>query len=150
MNANLDRSCPDCHTDMFTADPHPNYDHIHCTPGGRLPRKYRSDSLVISPGYAVGLAGKIPQIWVFFDYLEPAYAFARAGRMSAVDFTCCGIYAAACEVRWSESLDRDIRTLHIALETEVHRGEPGERDLLTRWVQGTSPKSSYYLGPAGS
>lgn len=146
MDANPGRDCPNCHTDVFTQAHHPNYDHIHRAYAGKLPKKHRSDSLIIVPGYAVGLAGRIPQIWVFFDRLEPAYAFARSGRMSAVDFTRCGIYAAASEVRWSESLDRDVWTLHISFDTELHRGESGERDLLTRWVQGVSPESSYYLG----
>ena len=59
---------------------HPSYDHVHRAPG-HLPRAARTDSHQVTSGYAVGMAGRLPQVWVFFDHLELAAAFGRAARM---------------------------------------------------------------------
>jgi len=48
---------------------------------GQLPRAARTDSHQVTSGYAVGMAGRLPQVWVFFDHLELAVAFGRAARM---------------------------------------------------------------------
>lgn len=130
---------------MLTAGPHPNYDHIHEVSVDRLPRARRTDSRVTTRGYAVGMGGKLPQIWVFFADLEPAYAFGRAGRMSTVDVTGFGVYEAVDEFRWDEDEFRDIRTLHLALDSPADKQIDDQRALLTRWVQGVSPRSAYFL-----
>jgi DNA-binding CsgD family transcriptional regulator len=43
---------------------HPSYDHVHRAPG-QLPRAARTDSHQVTSGYAVGMAGRLPQVWVF-------------------------------------------------------------------------------------
>ena len=35
-------------------------------------------------GYAVGMGGRLPQIWVFFGDLEPAVVFGQAGHRGNV------------------------------------------------------------------
>jgi hypothetical protein len=84
---------------------------------------------------------------MFFDRIEPAYAFGRAGRMaSAGDITSYGVYEADHEVRWDEDQGRDVRTLHVATDTSL-REHADDQDLLMRWVRGTSPRSAYYQPP---
>jgi hypothetical protein len=125
--------------------PHPNYDHVHRT-RGQLPAARHSDSHTVARGYAVGMGGRVPQIWVFFDHLEPAVAFGRAGRMSGTDITSYGVYAAARELRYDDGLSRDIATLHIDLAAD-HRDHQAERPVLERWLTGISPGSAYFRQP---
>jgi len=132
---------------MFMDGPHPNYDHLHPTTAGRLPRSRRTEGRVVTRGYAVGLAGQVPQTWVFFDRIEPAYAFGRAGRMApAGDITSYGVYEAACDIRWDQDEARDIRTLLVAMDTSQREVVDGQ-DLIARWARGTSPRSSYFQPP---
>jgi hypothetical protein len=138
--------CPEC-GGVFMDGPHPNYDHLHGTTAERLPRARRTDSRVVTRGYAVGMSGFLPQFWVFFDRIEPAYAFGRAGRMAPTgDITSYGVYEAAHEVRWDEGQVRDVRTLHVATDTSL-REHADDKDLLTRWLRGTAPQSAYYQPP---
>lgn len=149
--------CPDCHTDMFTSEPHPNYDHVHRVADGQLPRARNGGYRKVVRGYATGMGGLLPQIWVFFDRIEPAYAFARAGRMSALgDVVSCGVFEAACESRWREFPGevpsmRETRTLHIDFSTSVLERVRGsdDRDLLARWTDGTVPGKAYFRLSAG-
>lgn len=144
------RDCPECHTDMFTQEPHRNYDHIHRVSAAQLPRACRSDGRVTTRGYAVGMGGRLPQIWVFFSDLEPAYAFGRAGRMASTgDVTGFGVFEAVNEVRWTEDDDgfgRDIRTLHLALDNSLNE-HVNDQELLGQWIRGTVSRSAYFLPP---
>jgi hypothetical protein len=124
--------------------PHPNYDHIHAVEA--LPRRHRSDSHIVTHGYATGMSGRVPQTWVFFDHLEPAAVFGRAGRMGSPDITGYGVYEAAAEVRYHPGLDRDIHTLHVNLHREI-RDHGSERRLFERWIRGTSPASAHFQPP---
>ncbi len=130
--------------------PHPNYDHLHGTTAGQLPRARRTGGRVVTRGYAVGMSGHLPQTWVFFDRIEPAYAFGRSGRMALTgDITSYGVYEAAHEVRWDEDLSRDVRTLHVVTDTSLRErtDADGERDLLSRWARGTYARSAYFHPP---
>jgi hypothetical protein len=56
--------CPECGGPFIDA-PHPNYDHIQRARAGQLPRAVRTDSHLVTQGYAVGMSGRLPQAWVF-------------------------------------------------------------------------------------
>ncbi|WP_285633531.1 hypothetical protein [Actinoallomurus iriomotensis] len=114
----------------------PNYDHLHKTPA--LPRPKQTDSHIIVRGYATGMNGLtgLQQIWIFFDHLEPALVFSRAGRMSGYDITAHGVYEAARETRCDFELDRDVTTLHVNLRSEFERGAEDEIEIFKRWVRG--------------
>jgi hypothetical protein len=135
---------------MFTSEPHLNYDHIHRVSAPQLPRVRRTDSRVTTRGYAVGMGGLLPQIWVFFAHLEPAYAFGRAGRMASTgDVTGFGVFEAVHEVRWVEDEDgrgRDVRTLHLALENSLNE-HADDQAVLARWIQGVVPRTAYFQPP---
>lgn len=107
--------------------PHPNYDHIH----------------QVTHGYAVGMGGRLPQIWVFFGHLEPAVAFGHAGRQSGTDITSYGVYEAAHELLYGDDLGRDVSMLHIDLDADL-RDHRSERPILERWLAGTHPGSAYF------
>ena len=129
--------------------PHPNYGHLHPTTVDKPPRSRRTEGRVVTRGYAVGMSGHLPQIWVFFGRIEPAYVFGRAGRMATTeDIRSYGVYEAACEVRWDEDKGRDIRTLLVAVDTSQREVVDGQ-DLIARWVRGTNTCSSYFLPPRG-
>jgi hypothetical protein len=127
--------CPDC-GGLWAGGHHPNYDHLHKTHD--LPRPKRTDSHIIVRGYAAGMNGLtgLRQIWVFFDHLEPALVFSRAGRMSGHDITAHGVYEAAREIRYDTKLDRDITTLYVNLRDQFERGADDEIEIFTRWVRG--------------
>lgn len=130
--------CPDCH------GPTPNYDHIHGAT--TLPRRTHTNDHVVTPGYAVGMSGVggqgLPQTWVFFEDVEPALVFGRAGRMSGGDISGYGVYEAAAEVRFNGR--RDVTTLHVKSDQpSLDRGE-GEAEVFARWVAGCDPTSSYF------
>ena len=55
--------------------PHPNYDHIHQARTGQLPHAVRTGSHQVTRGYAVGMSGRLPQAWVFFDHLVRDVSF---------------------------------------------------------------------------
>lgn len=123
--------------------PHPNYDHIHRARAGQLPHAARTDSHQVTRGYAVGMSGRLPQAWVFFDHLEPAVAFGRAGRQSGMDIASYGVYEAAHELLYDDDLVRDVSILHIDLEADL-RDHQSERPILERWLRGTHPGSAYF------
>jgi hypothetical protein len=58
------------------------------------------------------------------------------------------VYEAAHEVRWDEEQGRDVRTLHVASDTSL-REQADDKELLSRWVRGTTPRSAYYQPPGG-
>jgi hypothetical protein len=138
--------CPECGGE-FMNGPHPNYDHLHPTTAEKLPRSRRTEGRVITRGYAVGMSGHLPQIWVFFSRIEPAYAFGRAGRMATTeDIRSYGVYESVCDVRWDQGEGRELRTLLVAMDTSQREIVDGQ-DLIARWVRWTSPRSSYFLSP---
>ena len=120
----------------------PNYHHVHQV--DELPTAQRADDQIIVHGYVVELSGRIDRCVVFFQDLEPALAFGRAGRMSSGDITSYGVYAAARELRYEEHRG-DITTLHVT-GTNLDR-KPGEAAALQRWVAGVDPKSSHFQPP---
>ena len=63
--------------------PHPNYDYVHRA-RGQLPAARHSDSRTVARGYAVGMGGRIPQIWVFFE--GPPAQLDRGGAQPAERF----------------------------------------------------------------
>ncbi|HEY3958630.1 MAG TPA: hypothetical protein VGM53_35145 [Streptosporangiaceae bacterium] len=151
MNARTSRAagCLDC-GGLLMDRPHPNYDHIHAVDA--LPRQRRSDRRIVTRGYAVGMGGSLPQIWVFFRDLEPAAVFGRAGRMST-DIAGYGVYEAAAEARYDPALSVDVHTLHINLDAEVSRTDHQlQVRLIQRFAQGVRehPESSYWHVPAKS
>lgn len=130
--------CPDCKWSG------PNYDHIHTAEA--LPRHKHTEDHVITRGYAVGMSGNghgLPQMWVFFEDIEPALVFGRAGRMSGGDISGYGVYEAAAEVRFNGR--RDVTTLHVKLDqpTSLDRAG-GEAEVFARWVAGCDPSSAYF------
>jgi hypothetical protein len=89
------------------------------------------------------MSGRLPQAWVFFGHLEPAVAFGRAGRQSGTDITSYGVYEAAHELLYDDSLGRDVAILHIDLAADL-RDHQAERPVLESWLRGTRPGSAYY------
>jgi hypothetical protein len=136
--------CPKCRN-AYGKGQYPNYDHVHGT--GQLPRARRTDSHIIVRGYATGMAGNLPQVWVFFEHLEPAVVFGRAGRMSISDISSYGVYEAARESRYDRNLNRDVRTLHINFAADF-RNHDEEGPILERWLRGCDPRSAYFERPA--
>lgn len=137
--------CPECGGPFMDA-PHPNYDHVHRTGLGQLPRAARTDSHQVTRGYAVGISGRVPQVWVFFDHLEPAVVFGRAGRMSGTDIVSYGVYEAAHELLYDDDLARDISILYVDLDADL-RDHQTERPILERWLRGTHPSSARFQPP---
>jgi hypothetical protein len=119
-----------------------------------LPDSSRNtDTHQVLRGYAVGFAGLsasdqgLPQTWVFFEHLEPAIVFGRAGRMSAHDISGYGVYEAAREVRFDPSeSDEQIITLYVSGHALDLR--PGEDEIFARWAGRVRLGSAYYETPA--
>lgn len=110
-----------------------------------MPRQRRGHDHIIAHGYAVGLWGTMGRVWNFYEHLEPALAFGRAGRMGLGASGYCVVHAAN-EVRFVERDGRDVRTLYLAKGGNVDRAE-GEADALARWLRGIDPSSSHYCPP---
>ncbi|MEZ7005477.1 hypothetical protein [Streptomyces sp. AD55] len=53
----------------------------------------------------------VRRTWVFFEHLEPALVFGRAGRMSSYGITSYGVGQAAREVRFDHDTGRRVTTL---------------------------------------
>lgn len=134
--------CPEC-AGWSRQSARRNYDHVHRVDS--LPRAKHTDSHVIRRGYAVGIGGALPQLWVFFTDLEPALVFGRAGRMS-LDVSGYGVYEAAHELRADERLGRDVQTLYVLRGQSLDR-RPDEADAFARWVAGCDPASSHWSPP---
>ncbi|WP_333744056.1 hypothetical protein [Streptomyces ardesiacus] len=139
-------TCPAC-TDWAYASSQPNYDHIHAVRA--LPDDDHEDPHLVLHGWATGLSSEsvpgLRQTWVFFEHLEPAFVFGRAGRMSVHDITSYGVYRAAREVRFDYDTGRQVATLYItglALDRQA-----GEDKHFSRWTQGVQPDSAYYGDP---
>lgn len=148
MNDQPTATCSSCQGWKF-AGQQPGYDHIHAVPS--LPDDSRdTDTHRFVPGYAVGLSntewGGLPQTWIFFEDLEPALVFGRAGRMSRHDISGYGVYAAAREVRYDPAeSDEEITTLYVSgrpLDRQL-----GENEIFGRWTRGVQLKSAYYQPP---
>jgi len=136
--------CPEC---VRTVDgPFPNYDHVHMVRA--LPRRRRSDAHVIIRGYATDIGGAVGHLWVFFEDVEPAVVFGRAGRMSGYDIKGWGVHEAAREARFDPRSGADVVTLYVNLEVRLRDDTSAERRMLERWVRGCDPQSSYY-SPGG-
>ncbi|WP_405140678.1 hypothetical protein OG589_27390 [Sphaerisporangium sp. NBC_01403] len=132
--------CPECDNHMWMRGHHANYDHIHAAEV--LPPAKHTDSHIIRHGYAVGMGGSIPQTWVFFENLEPALVFGRAGRMSSHDIRSYGVYEAARENRFDARGRVDVTTLLVAGKSIDREGD--EAEIFRRWVRGCDPESAYY------
>lgn len=90
-------------------------------------------------GYAVELQGE----WFWFPAIEPAYAFGRAGRMSA-QVGSWAVYEAATEARWDDRLARDVFSLYF-VGASIVSGDPAtDRQLLAAFVSGVDPRSSHW------
>ncbi|MFC9955214.1 hypothetical protein ACFVIN_33165 [Streptomyces prasinus] len=148
MNDQSGTTCSACRGWMF-AGQQPGYDHIHAIPS--LPDDSRNtDTHHVMCGYAVGFSntewGGLPQTWVFFEDLEPAIVFGRAGRMSMHDISGYGVYTAAREVRFDPAeSDDEITTLYLSGRPLDRR--PGEKEIFARWARGVQLKSAYYEPP---
>ncbi|WP_327421133.1 hypothetical protein OG763_09775 [Streptomyces sp. NBC_01230] len=133
--------CPDCLLqESWFPGPQPHYDHVHIVE--TVPAPQDIDGHVIIHGYSVGMSGpELPQLWIFFEYLEPAIACGRAARMSA-DIKGYGVYRAAREQAIDWDAERKVVTLHLvgpSLDRTV-----GEADILRRWLEGVVPGSAYF------
>lgn len=104
-----------------------------------LPQKVHRDELSIEHGYAVGIG-----TWYFFDAIEPAVTFGRAGRMSS---HCLGygVYAAAMEMAYCPA-HGDEHVLHVLVTGGSLDRRPGEAELLGRFVESVRrhPQSSHW------
>ncbi|MET8145662.1 hypothetical protein ABZU32_35625 [Sphaerisporangium sp. NPDC005288] len=132
----------------WTSGKVPNYDHIHRAE--TMPRARRTESHIVLHGYAVGLAGMgggIGQTWVFFEHLEPALVFGRAGRMSSHDISSYGVYEAARETRYDEHRRGDVTTLHVNVAADSLDRRQGEKKVFARWLQGVESESAHFEPP---
>lgn len=117
-----------------------NMDHVHLVED--LPEEYGSDEGELTQGYAVAVTGTAaPPLWIFFTDWEPAWVFARSGRM-AHDSAYTHLREAAFDTRldseWGE-----VRTLLIT----PARPCPAEDELavVVRWAQGCHPDIRQYV-----
>ncbi|MFB4273054.1 hypothetical protein [Nonomuraea sp. GTA35] len=134
-------TCPECSGWAYSGSQE-NYDHIHEVK--TLSPAKRTDGHIVRRGYAVGMSGPaIDQLWVFFDYIEPALVFGRAGRMSIAEISGYGVYEAAQELRFDRRLRRDVHTLHVLDGDSLDR-HTDEAVAFTRWVAGCDPKHSHF------
>lgn len=106
----------------------------------RLKRQSNRLNLTRLNGYAVELEGQ----WFWFPAIEPAYAFGRAGRMSA-QVGSWGVVEAATETRYDASLDRDVFTLYIRTGGHIARAADNDRELLGRFAAGVDSRSSHWM-----
>lgn len=123
----------------------PNYHHVHRVDS--LPKAVRTDSRIVARSYAVELSGSIPQLWVFFDDLEPALIFGRSGRMSSYDIRGYGVFPAARECRYDEELMGDLVTLYIDQSDGSLDRRDNEADVFQRWMRGCRRDSSHFHPP---
>jgi hypothetical protein len=113
------------------------YDEVIEVDGLKKPRNGAGISRL--NGYAVELEGQ----WFWFPSVEPAYAFGRAGRMSA-QVGSWDIREAATEARWDEKLARDVFRLYIVTARSVPRDPATDRRLLAAFASGVDPRSSHW------
>lgn len=105
----------------------------------RLKQPYEAVGLSRSNGYAVMLENE----WFWFSALEPAYAFGRAGRMSA-QVGSWGLFEAATEARYDDRLGRDVFTLYYVSASVVSGDSATDRRVLAAFVSGVDPRSSQW------
>jgi hypothetical protein len=108
-----------------------------------LPSTIDGPSCTRTDGYAALLGNQ----WFWFHALEPAYAFARAARMSPTvgQFH---VVRAASEAKFDEGLGRDVFNLYVLIGGEVASNAEHDRDLIERFAAGLSHKSAHW--PASS
>jgi hypothetical protein len=98
-------------------------------------------------GYAVKLGIPISEVsgsfWTFFEYLEPALAFGRAGR-TAWGVSSYGVWRAA--IRPDAERGGYVH-LYVDWSADYDRG-PEERELLERWVAHINPDSAHWYAPS--
>ncbi|MGW0604091.1 hypothetical protein [Streptomyces sp. NPDC002640] len=147
MSATTNSTCPAC-TNWAYASSQPNYDHIHAVRA--LPDEDHEDTHLVLHGFATGFASEsvpgLAQTWVFFEHLEPALVFGRAGRMSVHDITSYGVYRAAREIRFDDDTGRQVTSLYVT-GRKLDR-ETGEEKHFTRWTRGVKPDSAHFEDPA--
>ncbi|MEU6412657.1 hypothetical protein [Microbispora sp. NPDC046933] len=136
------QECAECAAIPWTRPSlHPNYDHVHGVNSLPNAEQYADiESYSVTYGYAVGFDGRVPQTWVFFEHLEPALVFGRAGRMSTRDISSYGVFAAVREVRYNHDLKREVITLLVS-GTAFDR-EEDEAEAFVRWLEGCRPESA--------
>ncbi|MFF2226897.1 hypothetical protein ACFVV7_26685 [Streptomyces globisporus] len=141
----MSNACPAC-TGWAHAGSQPGYDHIHRVLS--LPEEQHEDQQRVLHGFATGFASSaepgLAQTWVFFEHLEPALVFGRAGRMSVYDITSYGVYTAAREERFDHGSGRQVTTLHVA--GRALDREPGEGKHFVRWARSVESVSAFYEG----
>ncbi|MER7736576.1 hypothetical protein ABTX80_37465 [Streptomyces erythrochromogenes] len=143
-------TCPACEdTTWAWAGRQPGYDHIHRVV--HLPDDQRDvDTHFVMRGFAVGFssarAGGLPQTWVFFEHLEPALVFGRAGRMSTHGISRYGVYQAAHETRFDFETAEQVTTLYVSKRSLDRKA--GEDRHFAQWVRGVRLDSAYYEPPA--
>ncbi|MDW4912625.1 hypothetical protein [Streptomyces californicus] len=141
----MSNACPAC-TGWAHAGSQPGYDHIHRVLS--LPEEQHEDQQRVLHGFATGFASSaepgLAQTWVFFEHLEPALVFGRAGRMSVYDITSYGVYTAAREERFDHGTGRQVTTLHVA--GRALDREPGEGKHFVRWARSVESDSAFYEG----
>lgn len=112
-----------------------NADYDHIVEGDTLPRQRAGDSWIRERGYAVELSG---DDWLFFATLEPAYAYGRAGRMSA-QANSWSVREAVFEVKLDPTTGHEERTLHLLFGADhAHRSKASDRKLLSDFVAGVT------------
>lgn len=104
----------------------------------RLPTSVNDDNRIVQAGFAVE-AGR--DSWFFFTDAAPAYAFARAGRMS-FQINWLEWRRAAFESHFDIDLGSDRKVLWLGQRME------GDDSLLSEFVNGVSANSSSWAGGA--
>ena len=148
MTTTTTGTCPQCDDKTWRRrGSQPGYDHIHRVRS--LPDEEREDVHWVLHGFATGFASTaepgLPQTWVFFEYMESALVFGRAGRMSVYDISSYGVYRAAREERFDYDSEQQVTTLYVtgrALDREA-----GEDKHFARWAGGVRPDSAHYEDP---
>lgn len=107
-----------------------------------LPKATTSTGRLCTRGYLVTLDDEP----FFFEALEPAYAFGRAGRMSAQVHS-WGLNPAAFESRFDRDLGGDVRTFYVlgGQNTRMEIFPEQDRATLTAFANGADPSSSHWV-----
>lgn len=96
-------------------------------------------SHVRASGYAV----EIDQRWFWFPAIEPAYVFARAGRM-APGVTAMNIVEASTETKFDHALGRDVSVLTLLEGGGVSTDAVEDQNLVRRFAEWIDSNSSYW------
>lgn len=112
--------------------------------GDSPPVPVRDAAVTVTRGYAVRHEGPSYEgEWLFFEHLEPAWAYGRAAGMSALTSRWM-IRQAALSVTADPAAGEEAVVLHLAALVPWNAEGAFDARTLARWLEGTSGSSSQW------